>query len=220
MLFALVIHSAAAMQTDPPSVQSAEETTVQATLDMPCVVEGTALIAERLVSYDGAFIENGSGYEVTNAAALMLKNVSDTGISWALVVLQQGNRTLTFEATQIPPKASVLVLEMEGKQYSAAPLSDCRGWMLRENSGWQPEEYLSFEEVDIGSVNVTNRTEAPLEGIRLYYKTEYADGLFYLGGITYEAYIDSLAPGQTVCLTPEHYAGGSSKFLRIAFGGT
>lgn len=213
MLFALVLHSSAC-QTD--AAEQAAATAAQL-CSLPCAVTEEGLIAERLVRYDGAFLENGSGIEVTDAAALMLRNTGDIGISWAVVIIEQGERTLTFEATQIPPNSAVLVLEKEGQLYSSKPLSDCYGWALCETSGWQPEEYLDIAEADMGSLDITNCTDWPLHGICLYYKTEYADGLFYLGGITYEIRVGHLEAGQTLRIHPARYASGSSRILRILF---
>lgn len=207
--------------TQSLSVQLREpirEKPVPTPISLPCAVSGTALIAERLVSYDGAFLESGSGYEVRSVAALLLKNTGDMGISEASVVLEQGGRQLTFKATQIPPGASVLVLAESAKRYAQGAITGCYGWIDWESDGWWPEELLCFEEADMGSLWVTNITGSPLSEIRLYYKTDYADGLFYLGGVTYDIYIDSIGAGERVLLRPEHYAGNSSKFLRIQCG--
>ena len=188
---------------------------VSESISLPYAINGTALVAEKLISYDGAFLENGSGREVSSVAALLLRNTSSMGISQAHIVLEQEEKYLIFKATQIPPGMSLLVLEENAKWYTRENITACYGWINWESDGWQPEKLLSFEEVDMGSLWVTNISESALTGIRLYYKTDYADGLFYLGGITYDIFIDSIGVGERILLKPEHYAGSTSKFLRI-----
>lgn len=184
---------------------------------LPFSVNGTPLIAEKLISYDGAFLENKSGCEVVNLAALLLRNTSERGISSASVTIKQGSRNLDFSATCIPPSATVLVLEKNGKLFSKESVTFCYGDIDWDDDGWEIEDILSVETVDIGSLCVKNITEKTLHRICLSYKTSYAEGMFYLGGITYEVNIESLEPGERILLKPEHYAGESSGFVHIQY---
>ena len=205
-----------AIIVSPQREQRIEETAPNS-ISLPCTVEGTGLIAERLISFDGAFVENGSNCEVEGIAALLLRNTSKTGISCAHIVLEQKYKKLTFEATQIPPGASVLVLEKCAIGYAKESITACYGRIDWESCGWHPEALLKFEELDMGSLWVTNISGSELSEIYLYYKTDYADGVFYLGGITYYVYIDKIDDGERILLKPDHYAGNTSKFLRIQY---
>lgn len=187
------------------------------TIMLPFSINGSSLIAEKLISYDGAFLENKSGCEVVNLAALLLRNTSEQGISSVSITLRQGSRNLVFSATCIPPRATVLVLEKNGKLFSKESLTFCHGDIDWDNDGWEIEDVLSIERVDIGSLRIKNITEKTLHKICLSYKTSYAEGMFYLGGITYEVNIESLAPGERIFLRPEHYAGESSGFVHIQY---
>ena len=184
---------------------------------LPCEIAGCDLVAEQLLRYDGPFFENGSREEVTDVAALILRNAGEEGVEAATIFLfQEGNR-LVFEATQIPPGAAVLVLERDCKLYTGEPLVDCSGFAEKESTGWFPNAFVAIQNTDMGSISVMNRTDQHMQGIRLYYKTAYEGGLFYLGGITYETEIGELAPGEHAYASPEHYASGSSKIVRVLF---
>jgi len=200
-----------------PQREQSIEASVSKPITLPCTVEGTGLIAERLICYDGVFFENGSNCEVEGVAALLLRNTSKTGISSAHIVLEQKCRKLTFEATQIPPGVAVLVLEKCAIGYTKECVTACYGRIDWESFGWNPEDLLRFEELDMGSLWVTNVSGSDLCEINLYYKTDYADGMFYMGGITYHVYIDNIDVGERILLKPDHYAGNASKFLRIEY---
>ena len=135
-------------------------------ISLPYAVNGTALIVERLVSYDGAFLENNSGCEVKNVAALLMTNSGDMGISQVRVLLDQGGRQLSFQATQIPPGASLLVLEESAKRYTQSMITGCYGVIEWESDGWCVEELLSFEEADMGSLWVTRESRSYLPAFK------------------------------------------------------
>ena len=124
---------------------------------------------------------------------------------------------MVFEATQIPPGTAVLVLERDGKLYTKEPLIDCGGFAEKESTGWFPNSSVAIQNTDMGSICILNRTDQHMQGMRLYYKTAYEGGLFYLGGITYETEIGELAPGECAYVSPEYYASGSSKIVRVLF---
>ena len=211
MLLALVFNCAACRAAVQIQIEEPKE------LYFPFVIPGTSLVAENLVRYDGIFLEDDSGKEVADAAALMLRNTGKTGIQYATVEVFQGSGKLEFEVTYIPPEASVLVLEKSGQCFEGKQLTGCSGWALESQSGWDTERYIRTEAVGMGSVDVTNITDSALKNIYIYYKTEYAEGSFYLGGVTYSVVIEYLSPGRTIRISPAHYASGSSSILRIEF---
>lgn len=211
MLLALVLNCAACRE------DSRNPKAEHKKICFPFSISGTPLIAENIVKYDGTFLEDDSGRELREAAAIMLCNTGKSGIQQAEVEIFQGERRLVFHVTQIPPQASVLVLEMSGQCFAGEELTGCSGWAQEGQSGWDTERYIRTEDVAMGSVEITNITDSALRNICIYYKTVYAEGAFYLGGITYSVKIDYLSPGQTTRISPEHYACGSSSILRIEF---
>lgn len=184
-------------------------------LELPATVMGTDLLAVELVRYDGPFIENSTGAEIVSAAALLLKNMGNSGITRGCVVVEQGSRQLTFLLSHLPAGGTVLVAEQNGQLFSGESISRCYGWMEQDSFGWNIGEVCSIEQADMGSVFVTNQTAQPLSSLRLCYKTFYPDAGFYLGGITYEVYIHRLEPGERLQIWPSRYAMGYTAFVRF-----
>ena len=211
MLLALVINCAACRVAAQIQIVEQKE------LYFPFEISGTSLVAENLMRYDGIFLEDDSGIEVADAAALLLRNTGKTGIQHAAVEVLQGSGKLEFEVTYIPPEASVLVLEKNGQCFEGRQLTGCSGWALESQAGWDTEQFIGTEAVGMGSVDVTNITDSTLKNIYLYYKTKYAEGSFYLGGATHSVVIEYLSPGQTIRISPSHYASGSSEILHVEF---
>ena len=184
---------------------------------LPHQIQGTTLVVENTVCYEGVFLESRIGEEVSAISGLLIRNAGQQGIENADITVIQGERVLHFALSQLPPLASVLVLESTGQKYVKMPLQSCSGIVKYESNGWDPEAYVAIRENNRGELEVTNIGLDPLVGLRLYYKPEYAEGEFYLGGITREIEAGTLEPGQTVCLSPDNYCPGVSRILRIAY---
>lgn len=189
-------------------------TVVSPQCSLPQNVAGTELVAERVTAYDGPFLEDGSDKEVTQVAALILRNNGTREISQAEVVLEQESRQLVFRAGNIPPGAGILVLESTGAPYDTAPYTACRGWVNFSRSVPLSAQQLRIEAVGMGTLEVTNLTDTALEKVSLYYKTWLEEPGLYVGGITYRIAIDMLCPGQSVLLQPYHFADGYSKVIK------
>ncbi len=183
-------------------------------IGFPFEIPGTSLVAEALVHYDGPFLEDRSETELFNSVALLVRNNSHQGIAHAEITVK-GNENWTFEAQYIPPMGTVLVLESSGAQFNESQITECSGWETVWCEGWQIDSLLQIDSVDMGTIAVTNITEANLTNIRLLYKNWLPDSEIFVGGITYEVQICQLLPGETVLVQPDHYARGYSKFINV-----
>lgn len=219
-MFAALLMSAGAAFQQPQEesvlcIEPTAETSEEAqTLSFPVQVDGTSLVAEHMVYYEGPFTEDGSDEPVVGISALVLRNAGQQEIAEAEVILEKGQTRLTFRGYDIVPGQSVMVLEADGKGYVKEGFTACTGW-VREAEGLPvPLETLLIESVDMGTLAVTNQTDHTLRDICLYHKTYLPDGT-YVGGISYHTRIEVLAPGQTVQVSPEHYADGYSKVFKV-----
>lgn len=186
-----------------------------ADLTLPYKIPGTDLVAEKLVAYDGPYLEDDSNAEVVNVMALMLQNTGTAGVSRAQIILQAGKVEFVFEANTIPPGATVCVLEKNKAVFGQKNFTGCSGWTLTEQEGWENWP-VSVEELDMGTLAIKNQTNETLESVMLYHKTWLAE--IYVGGVTYVYEVPQLEPGQTLRISPEHYARGYSKVVRVTAG--
>ena len=64
-------------------------------------------------------------------------------------------------------------------------------------------------------LTVTNVSGADIPCVRIFYKYYMSDENAYVGGIAYTAKLTGLAAGQTITVTPSHYASGASRVVMV-----
>ncbi len=177
----------------------------------PISISCTSLTVENLLSYDGKFIEDGSGREVQDVAAIMLHNSKDSVIPYAYVTVYTQNCKYTFNAYMIPPKASVLVPEETAQKLTESKVVRTFGWTTVKEEGRLIR--LDIEEVGMGCFRITNMTGSKIHDLTVYHRTYIPDESFYMGGKAFQTHIPYIAPGNTVLVYPEHYVSGYSKIV-------
>lgn len=185
-------------------------------IKLPYQIVGTELVVQRLCTYDGPYLEDGSGDEVTNIAALLITNTARLGTECAQVTLRWDGGEFLFDADMIPAGASVLVLEQNRKQYKQQDWTTCIGWQILADAQWQNIPGIVIQEEGYGTLLITNDTDTFIKNLCLYYKSSLEDPDIYIGGITYKAGIKELVPHQTVRLQPFHYACGYSRLIHCS----
>lgn len=185
---------------------------------LPLFVEGTQLLAEEILTYEGEYIEDTEFGEYVFVTGLILRNTGDQGILRAKVKLTGENDVLEFDATYIPPGAAVMVLEKNRKETQEVLFSSCTGEIQYEKGNWRKEEDLQIAYTDDNRIRITNATEKAVSDVQLYYKTVYPEDLFYIGGITHCYRINTIAAGETVLASPEYFAGKRSQIVYIRTG--
>ena len=185
------------------------------TVVMPCRLQYTNLEVRGLICYDGPYLEDGTDESVMNVAALVLCNTGTIGIEYVHIVISQQGRDLSFDATYIPPKGTVLILESNRALFSDSPIEECRcRTMIPGSFDWE-EDKISVESRGLGSLVVTNITQTAFPCVRIYYKQYDGESAMCLGGITYSAVITDLQPGKSVTISPYHYAVGYGQVVAI-----
>lgn len=186
---------------------------LEAAFELPLPIPDTTLVAKRLSSYDGPFLEDGSDREVVGVAALLVHNVGNKEILTACVLLQLDEAVYTFCGEHIPPGAEVLLLEHSGKSYVDRELTACSG--CQSVAQTDPITGIAVADRAMGTLVVTNETDQTLENVQIYYKMWLSPPDIYVGGIAYMTEIPKLLPGETKHIYPGHYACGYSKVVSV-----
>ena len=181
----------------------------------PFALEYTSLVAQKLIAYEGAYLEDGSEEAVTDVAALILENTGTIGIEYAQIILVQDGKELSFDATYIPPKSTILLLEENKQPYSPATVTACRCRTVIPGVFDRAERTVAIKETGMCTLEVTNLTDQTISGIRIYYKHHEGENDLYVGGITYSTVIPDLAPGETRSITPYRYASGYAQVVAV-----
>jgi len=196
--------------SDQPMVSQLAETASQK-LSLPIPISCTTLVVEDLAAYDGAFYEDGSGREVCNVAALMLRNTGEELVPYAHVVIHTTDQSYVFDGFMIPPGAAVLIPEKNARKLSSIAVESCFGWstVMRQDDRYA----ISVSETGMNELAVTNLSGEQIHSLTLYHKTYLDDWGFYMGGRAVETLVGPISPGQTVTVHPEYYASGYSKVV-------
>lgn len=178
---------------------------------MEIPISCTSLVIENLCAYDGNFVEDDSGREVQDVAAIVIRNTGDTAVPFACVTVYTEKCRYAFEAYMIPPKSSLLVPEINAQKLTQTNVIRTFGWttVQRQNS----PKRLSIEEVGMSSLRVTNRSGSKIKDLTLYHKTYIPEEGFYMGGKAFKTHISYIAPGESVIVHPSNYASGYSKVI-------
>lgn len=216
-----------AIETSPPALVATEPNFAAATAEsinkatevetvcFPMQIPGTTLIAERICVYDGPFLEDRSQREVMNIAALQVCNIGRNTILEVNITVSSQETVLLFRGEQIPPGATVALLEREGKSSPSKQFNKCNGWQVAARSEDLLNEKIEVSDEDMGTLLVTNLTVEILRDIQVYYKCWLSTENILVGGIAYMVTVPILKPGETVSMHPKYYASGYSKVVRI-----
>lgn len=185
---------------------------------LPMLVQGTELLAEEILTYEGEYIEDTEFGEFVYVTGLILRNTGDNGVICAKIKLAGQRDILEFDATYIPPGEAVLVLEKNRKETKESSFYSCTGTVEYDKNSWQENKEIKVRYLDANCIAVTNTTDKTVSGIQLYYKTVYQQNLFYIGGITHCYRIHTLSAGETVLVYPDYFAGEQSKIVFIRTG--
>ena len=174
------------------------------------------LICMEYSRYTGTFPEDGSGRQVSNAAAILVRNSSSEYLDYATVECDVGGQIGTFYITGLPPGGTVWVLEQSGMSINAGDsfaAIRCQEYYFRPDAVMRTDQ-LSVK-ADGNSLTVTNVSDKTLENVCVYYKTVHSDDN-YFGGITYMLVFGNLEPGASAQKQSAHF-GANSKIVRYSF---
>ena len=185
------------------------------TEETACQMPYAGIFAQRLISYDGPFFEDGSEEELVGVAALELRNTGDAVVEYVEAVVYQEHRQLRFEATFIPPGSSVLVLEKDAQLYDTGRITgfSCPTVVRMEPQDWSKS--ISVKQEGFCALTVDNLTEETVGCVRVFYKQYYEKDDLLLGGVTYCLVLTDLQPGESRTVDPYHFAAQYSRIVAV-----
>ena len=180
----------------------------------PYKVSSTGMQINKIKSYSGKFVENGSDKKVSNILALEVKNTSKKDLQYGQIKLQINNKkTATFDLTNLPAGKTVTVIESTGSisynsgdsyKYEEATYASVDKLPMSEN-----KVKVSTNGSDIIVENISNKD---LGTVYVYYKNTKDNS--YLGGITYRAKFENVQKGKLYTASTSHFSD-SSKIVMV-----
>ena len=184
-------------------------------MTFPDTVEGTTLTIQNIDSYDGIFLEDGSDTEAEGITAMLVENTGDKNIEYAEITVKCDNQQLEFVLSDLPAGASAVVQEKNKAPYSGGIYTDCKGTAAQLDEFEMSKDEVKVEELENGSLRVTNLTDTEIPCVRIFYKFYMAEEDAYVGGITYTAKLTGLEAGSSQTITPSHYSAGNSRIMMV-----
>ncbi len=195
------------------SVQNAPEIAAETDFRFPFAIANTDLVAMALMSYSGVYLEDGSVEEVSDIAAVILRNDGMETLEKANIELWQGEKKLTFVLDYLPAGEKILVLEQGREKYREDVVTGCKGTVALAQK--DIPGLVTVRETQGRYLLITNPGSLPLRNITLYYKTYDPELGMFLGGIAYEIAIYHIAPEETYVAEPGYYISGESRIVKI-----
>ncbi len=230
LLTGLLLTTACATAKEPESMTEAPKTETIVT-EPSIVVEtepvrpsspqiaGGKLVVADTGLYSGLCPENGSDEEVTNAAALLVVNVSDQTCQYCTLEYTVDGAAAVFNISELPAGKAAWVLEANGMTAEAGASFEYQKdtSIFREaDARWVPGITVTSGE---GSLTVTNESETDYSLLTIYYKLTYGENT-YLGGIAYRVTVDGLTAGESKTLTAGHFFEGAAELVGIYTDGS
>ncbi len=166
--------------------------------------------------YSGKFVEDGTDEYVQNVAILLVTNISQEYLEYAVATFDIDGEVAAFVATGLAPGESCWALEKNRLQVEKGAtfthVDDIASFT----------EYVSPADTDVavalseGQLAVKNNTGKDLSNVYVYYKQVHTDGNF-LGGITYRVPIGNLQKDEEASSVAMHCSMKNCKVVSITY---
>lgn len=213
-MFGLMLY--AFMITVIPELEPAQAvwgTTAPGELLFPFPITDTELVAVSFALYDGPFMEDGSGDEVSGVLALVLRNEGDSMVESADISMECDEGSVQFRFTDLPSKAAILVPELGRARKKPAVIYACSAEVSCLSEPFPMADRLRIEETGPITLEVRNISKTTSEELALYYKSYDFHSDMYIGGKTYTATVPPILPGKKETLSPYRYVKHYSRIV-------
>lgn len=177
------------------------------------------IVIEKIQSYDGPFVEDGSDKDVNNVWSLVIKNTGNEDIEYLKINAIKNETIATFEVTCLCAGAQLIVLEKDGQKYDSSKNVD--SYTIENIAFYQQERSLYTDIFELSaSANILclkNKSDKDISNtIYVYYKIK--DDNIFKGGITYRvAFQDGIKAGEEKKVQSIHYNSETSEIMNLTY---
>lgn len=180
---------------------------------LPCVLEEYGLVIEKLASYQGMYVEDGSNAADVQTAMLMVHNNSTFPVEYTQLSVRCGEETLTFDISALPAGARVVVQEKTGKSLPEDQLAGIEALVVQKAELDMSEDKIRVKDNGNNTLTIENLTDETIQTVRVFYKHYMQDEDIYVGGIAFTVRITRLSAGASVTVQPSHYTSSTSRVV-------
>lgn len=183
-------------------------------LTFPYKIPDSDLVVEKVIPYSGHFLEDGTGEEVKDSIAVILKNEGEDLDMVTLRMMAEG-QTYNFAASEVAGGSSVFIQERSRAEYHNETISFCAASVQAGDPLELHENEIQIEDNKDNSFLVMNVSDKDYKTVRAFYKNYLEEDDLYVGGITYRIPVENLNSGAIMVSNSAHYISGYSKILGI-----
>ena len=195
-------------QSESETQATTEETSSTAPvipeIAFPYAIPESDLIIEKVVSYDGYYIEDASDAEISGIAAVVVTNTGGD-ISFAGIGISQGSRSLGFSASQVPAGATIIIQEQTKAPYTFDPYYSATATITRVEHFEMSEDLVTLEDNGDHTLSVTNISGKNLSEVTILFKNYLPEEKVYVGGLTYTIKLKDVEPNTITSVSASHY---------------
>ena len=177
-------------------------------------VDDADITIQRVNSYSGIFIEDGSDKEVKNVAAIEVKNTSNKPLEFAQIQLYNGSKKLVFDVSTLPANSSAVVMEKNKASFNSSKGITYGGTTAGYVNSLEKASSIKCKKVKNNGIEVTNTSSKNIPCVRVFYKYKSSEG-YYVGGITYTAKVKDLKAGASQTIYPSHFASDGGEIMMV-----
>lgn len=167
-------------------------------------------------SFSGKFLEDGTDEYVQNVAILLVTNISQEYLEYAVATFDINGEVAAFVATGLAPGESAWVLEKNRLQVEKDAVFTHVDDIASFTKYISPAETGVQVALGEGQLSVKNNTGKDLNNVYVYYKQVHTDGNF-LGGITYRVPMGSLQSGEEASSVAMHCNVTNCRVVSITY---
>ncbi len=202
-------------KTEPPQTRPPVTEPNKTGIDLPYTIPGTDLVIQYAAPYSGIFVEDGSDDMVSNVAMVLLYNAGDDAVEYSKITMRYDDQTLEFIVSALPAGGKVAAQEINRKPCGTGDLVECFAENATRDTLDMCENSLKVQDNGDNSLTITNLTDQQLVTVRIFYKYYLAEEDAFIGGITYTSKISNLPAGESIVITPSHYASEGGKVVMV-----
>ncbi len=201
-----------------PTQTQITETTLPAETEAPfqAINLGYGVYIEKVGSYTGIYMEDGSDQLVSGVMMIRIHNTGDDDIQLMNVLVHYTDADFRFMVTNLPAGATAVVLERDRKACpEGVPTAALAENVVLFEEKMDPRgEMFEISGMD-GALNVKNISDTDVTGdIYVYYKYKTQD--IYYGGITFRVSISGgLKAGEVRQIMTSHFNPDSCEVLLV-----
>lgn len=205
-------YHAGSEDTIPNSVSEENGSQALDKIAFPVVLDEGKLEVESLFQFSGVNPDAGR-QDVTDIAAVTIRNISDTYLKAATVTAVLGNGSeRTFAVQDLPAgKSALLCATDNGKLLDSDVCTEIRVESVFEDVQSEDSVKISVDGMTVTLENISGET---LSEIDVYCRDVFGDQ--YFGGMAYQYTIETLPAGESTTVTVVDSIMGMTEVVRVA----